>query len=64
MADVRRMTAATAAVTLACLFTEQLCYVLESVYSGYVLSTRIRLLKINFIDKTLLNDDFSKNKSI
>ena len=30
---VRRMTAATAAVTLACLFTERLCYVLGRLHS-------------------------------
>ena len=44
VADIRSMTAATAAVTLACLFTDEwLCYVLERIHSSYVLSTRIRL---------------------
>ena len=40
VADIRRMTAATAAVTLACLFTEWLCYVLRRLHSSYVLSTK------------------------
>ena len=53
VADVRHMTAATAAVTLACLFTEWL-------YSSYVFSTRIGLHRIELINKTLVNDDFSK----
>ena len=39
VALVRRMTAATAAVSLACLFTEWLCYVLGRLYSSYVLMT-------------------------
>ena len=50
MADIRRMTAA---VTLACLFTEWLCYVLGRLHSSYV-PHRIELLS-----KTLVNDDFS-----
>ena len=57
------MTAATAAVTLSCLFTEWLCYVLERLYSSYVLSTRIGLHRIELINKTLVNDDFSKKKN-
>ena len=59
MADIRRMTAATAAVTLACLFTEWLCYVLGRLHSSYVLSTRIGLHRIEVVNKTLENDDFS-----
>ena len=59
MADIRRMTAATAAVTLACLFTEWLCYVLGRLHSSYVLSTRIGLHRIEVINKSLVNDDFS-----
>ena len=60
VADIRRMTAATAAVTLARLFTEWLCYVLGRLHSSYVLSTRIRLHRIEVINRTLVNDDFSK----
>ena len=63
MADIRRMTAATAAVTLACLFTEWLCYVLGRLHSSYVLSTRIGLHRIEVINKTLVNDDFSKKNN-
>ena len=54
------MTAATAAITLARLFVEMLCYVLGRLHSSYVLSTRIRLHRIEVINKTLVNDDFSK----
>ena len=63
MADIRHMTAvtaATAAVTLARLFTEWLCYVLGRLHSSYVLSIRIGLHRIELINKTLANDDFSK----
>ena len=42
---VRRMTAATAAITLACLLIEMLCYVLERLHSSGVLSTKIGLHK-------------------
>ena len=63
-ADIRCMTAATAAtaaVTLARLFSEWLCYVLGRLHSSCVLSTRIGLLhRIEVINKTLVNDDFSK----
>ena len=59
---VGRMTAATAAVTLACLFTERLCHVFGRLDSSYVLSTRIGLHRIELINKTLVNDDFSKRK--
>ena len=45
-ADIRRMTAATAAVTLACLFTEMLFYVLGRLHSSYVLSTILGLHRI------------------
>ena len=65
MALVRRMTAAaaaTAAVTIASLFTEWLCYVPGRLHSSYVLSTKIRLHRIDVINKTLVNDDFSKKK--
>ena len=41
VALVRRMTAATAAITLACLFVEMLCYVLGRLHSSCVLSTKI-----------------------
>ena len=40
---VRRMTAATAAITLAFLFVEMLCYVLGRLHSSCVLSTKIVL---------------------
>ena len=56
------MTAATAAITLACLFVEMLCYVLilGRLHSSCVLSTRIGLHRIEVINKTLVNDDFSE----
>ena len=62
VADIRRMTAATAAVTLACLFTEWLCYVLRRHHSSYVLSTRTGCTEYNLLIKlckTLVKDDFS-----
>ena len=59
MVLVRRMTAATAAINLACLFVEMLCYVLRRLHSSCVLSTRIGLHRIEVINKTLVNDDFS-----
>ena len=62
MVLVRHMTAATAAITLACLFVEMLCYVLGRLHSSCVLSTRIGLHRIEVINKTLVNDDFSKKK--
>jgi hypothetical protein len=40
---VRRLTAATAAITLAFLFVEMLCYVLGRLHSNCVLSTKIGL---------------------
>ena len=60
MALVRRMTAATAAITLACLFVEMLCYVLGRLHSSCVLSTKIGLHRGELINKPLVNDDFSK----
>ena len=54
------MTAATAAVALARLLTEWLCYVVGRLHSNYVLSTRIGLHSIEVINKTLVNDNFSK----
>ena len=56
------MTAATAAVTLARLFTEWLCYALGRLHSSCVLSTRIGLHRIELINKTLVNDGFSDFK--
>ena len=60
LGQVRRLTAATAAITLACLFVEMLFYVLGRLHSSCVLSTRIGLHRIEVINKTLVNDDFSK----
>ena len=54
------MTAATAAVTLSCLFTEWLCFVLGRLHSSYVLSTRMGLYKVEVINIALVNYDFSK----
>ena len=51
--QVRRLTAATAAITLARLFVGMLCYVLERLHSSCVLSTRIGLHRIEVINKTL-----------
>ena len=66
LASIRHLTAATAAGTLARLFTEWLCYVLCRFHSSYVLSTRVGLHRIELINRTLVNDDFSdlKKKSI
>ena len=60
LGQVRHLTAATAAITLARLFIEMLCYVLGMLHSSCVLSTRIGLHRIEVINKTLVNDDFSK----
>ena len=60
LGQVRRLTAATAAVTLAHLIVEMLCYVLGRLHSSCVLSTRIGLHRIEVINKTLVNGDFSK----
>ncbi len=60
----KHLTAATAAISLARLLVEMLCYVLGRLHSSYVLSTRIRLHRIEVINKTLANDDFSKKKMI
>jgi hypothetical protein len=43
LGQVRRLTAATAAIILAGLFVEMLCYVLGRLHSSCVLSTRIGL---------------------
>ena len=51
--DIRCMTAANAHRV------QWLCYVLERLHSSYVLSTKIGLHRIDFINKTLVNDDFS-----
>ena len=48
------MTAASAAVTLACLFTYWQCIIL-----GRLSSTRIELHRIEVVNKILKNDDFS-----
>ena len=58
--QLRYLTAATAAVTLAFLFVEMLCYVLGRLHSSCVLCTKIGLLRWELINKTLLNDNFSK----
>ena len=60
LGQVRRLTAATAAITLARLFIEMLCYVMGRLHSSCVLSTRISLHRIEVTNKTLVNDDFSK----
>ena len=56
--QVRRLTAGTAAITLACLFIEMLCYVLGRLLSSCVLSTRIGLHRIEVINKTLVNAEY------
>ena len=56
---VRLLTDATAAITLAFLFVEMMCYVLGSLHSSCVLCTKIGLLRWELINKTFLNDDFS-----
>ena len=57
--QVRRLTAVTAAITLARLFVEMLCYVLGRLYSSCVLCTKIGLHIIEVTNNTLVNDDFS-----
>ena len=49
--QVRCLTAATAAFTLAHLFVEMLCCVLRTLHFSCVLSTRIGLHRIEVIDK-------------
>ena len=61
LGQVRCLTAATVAITLACLFVEILCYVLGRLHSSCVLSTKISLHRIGVINKTLVNDDFKKD---
>ena len=53
LGQLRRLTAANAAITLACLLVEMLCYVLGRLHS------RIGLHRVEVINKTLVNDDFS-----
>jgi hypothetical protein len=53
LGQVRPLTAATAAITLACLFVEMLCYVMGRLHSSCVLSTRIGLHRIEVIKKKL-----------
>ena len=57
---VRHLTAATAAITLALLLVEMLCYVLRRLHSSCVLSTKIGQHRGELLNKTLVNDDFSK----
>ena len=52
LGQVRRLTAASAAITLARLFLEMLCYVLGRLHSSCVLSTRTSLRRIEVIHKT------------
>ena len=59
LGQVRHLTAATAAITLAHLFVDVLCYVLGGLHSSCLLSTRIGLHRIEAINETLVNDDFS-----
>ena len=49
LAQVRHVTAATAAITLACLFVEMLCYVLGRLHSSCVLSTKVGLHRLELI---------------
>ena len=60
--QVRCLTAATAAVTLAFLFLEVLCYAVGRLHSSCVLYTKIVLHRWELIDKTLVNDDFFKKQ--
>ena len=53
---VRRLTAA---ITLAFLFVEMLCYVLGRLHSSCVLCTKIGLHRWELINKTVLKNDFS-----
>ena len=48
LGQVRRLTAATAAITLARLFVEMLCYVLGRLHSNCVLSSVILQMKAEF----------------
>ena len=62
VALVRRLTAATAAITLGFLFVAMLCYVLGMLHSSCVLCSKIGLHRRELINKILVNDDFSKKK--
>ena len=64
LGQVRRLTIATAAITLACLFVEMLCYVLGRLHSSCVLNTRIVFQRIEVINKTLVTDAFPKKNWI
>ena len=57
LGQVRRLTATTAAITLACLFVEMLYYVLGRLYSSCVLSTKIGMHRKELINKTLVIDE-------
>ena len=59
LSDLRRLTAATAAVTHARLFTDMLCYVLKRLHFSCVLSNKLGLHRLELINKTLVNDGFS-----
>ena len=48
LGQVRRLTAATAAITLARLFVEMLCYVLGRLHSSCVLSSVILQMRAEF----------------
>ena len=63
LALVRHLTAATTAITLAFRFAEMLCYELGRLNSSCVLCTKIGLHRLELVNKTLVNDDFSKKKS-
>ena len=56
---VWRLTAAAAAITLAFLFIEMLCYVFGRLHSSCVLWTKIGLHRLELINETFVNDDFS-----
>ena len=55
---VRHLTAVTAAITLACLFVEMLCYILGRLHSSCVLRTKIRQHRGKLINNTFANDFF------
>ena len=55
---VRHLTAVTAAITLACLFVEMLCYILGRLHSSCVLRTKIRQHRGKLINNTFVNEFF------
>ena len=61
LGQVRRLTAATAAITLACLFVYMLCYVMGRLHSSCLLSTRIGLHITEVLNKTLVNSEQNLN---